>query len=62
MRRGTPMASICSIAFGSAASDEAVEKAIKAGSLTAAVNGPSGTRAMRATGSSTNTPNTTSAT
>ena len=34
-RRGTPSASIVSMARGSAASDEAVEKAMSAGSLTA---------------------------
>ncbi len=61
MRRGTPIASICSIAFGNAASDDAVEKAINAGSFTAPINRPSGTRARRATGSNTTTPNTTSA-
>ena len=61
MRRGTPIASICSIALGSAASEEAVENAINAGSFTAPMNRASGIRAMRAIGSSTITPNSTSA-
>src|SRR2546427_9149637 len=61
MRRGTPIASIRYIALGSAASDDAVEKAISAGSFTAARNAPRGTRASRATGYSTTSPNTTRA-
>src|SRR5213592_761096 len=61
MRRGTPIASIRSMAFGSAASEDAVEKAISAGSFTAARNAASGTRASRATGYSTTSPKTTSA-
>ena len=61
MRRGTPIASICSIAFGRAASDEVVENAIRAGSFTALRNGRRGTRASLATGSSTTSPKTTSA-
>ena len=61
MRRGTPIASMCSIAVGSAASEDAVEKAISAGSFTARRNRPSGTFASHATGSNTATPKTTSA-
>ena len=61
IRLGTPIACIASIALGSAASDEVVEKAIRAGSLTARPNFLSGTRAISATGSSTTSMNTTSA-
>ena len=50
-----------SIAFGSAASDDVVENAISAGSLTALRNGRNGTRASLATGSRTTSPKTTSA-
>ena len=53
MRRGTPSRSITSIARGSAASLEVVEKAMIAGSLTALMNLRIGTRKISATGSST---------
>jgi len=55
----TPIASICSMAFGSAASEDVVENAISAGSFTALRKGLSGTRARRATGNSTSNPKTT---
>ena len=47
-----------SIAFGSADSEEVVAKAIVAGSFTALKKSRSGTRAMSATGRSTQTPKT----
>ncbi len=45
MRRGTPMDCIANMALGNAASDDVVENAISAGSLTARANFRHGTRA-----------------
>ena len=61
MRRGTPNASMACIARGSAASLDAVEKAMSAGSRTRFTNAASGMRKTSATGTSTNRMNTASA-
>src|ERR1051325_6580513 len=61
MRRGTPRRSMFSIAFGSADSDDVVANAIVAGVFTARKKSRIGTRAMSATGSSTQTRKTISA-
>src|SRR3984957_13658862 len=62
IRRGTPSASMASMARGSAASDVDVENAISAGSRTARKNALSGTPVISATGTRTATQNTISAT
>ena len=61
MRFGTPIFSMFSIASGNAASDDAVEKAMRYGSLTYFQNSLIGTRAINATGTSATSTNTISA-
>src|SRR5690606_6352213 len=59
--RGTPKRSMFSIAFGRAASELVVAKAIDTGSLTASINFLIGTLRYKATGSKTKKINTNSA-
>ena len=57
MRRGTPIRTIFSIAFGSADSEEVVANAIEAGVLTALIKSTTGTLKISAIGSKISTAN-----